>query len=67
MSFFGMVISNICVFLQRSIYPRTAAASSSVMMVMATLYKLFLKVPWVNKQLACFHFQEEIKGHWCKI
>jgi hypothetical protein len=33
-------------------------------MVGATPYKLFLKVPWVNKQLASsdLTFQEEIKG-----
>jgi hypothetical protein len=41
-----------CVFLQRSIYPKTAAASFYVTMVGATSYKLFLRVPWVNKQLA---------------
>jgi hypothetical protein len=41
-----MVISNMCVFLQHSIYHRTVA------MVGATPYTLFLKVPWVNKQLA---------------
>ena len=35
-------------FFQRSIYPRTAAASFYVMMVGATPYKLFLRVPWVN-------------------
>jgi hypothetical protein len=38
-------------FLQRSIYYRTVAASSSVAMVGATPYTFFLKVPWV-KQLA---------------
>jgi hypothetical protein len=51
-----MVISNMCVFLQRSIYYRTVAASSFVAMVGATLYTLFLKVPWVNKQLASSDF-----------
>jgi hypothetical protein len=51
-----MVISNTCIFLQRSIYSRTAAASFSVTMVGATPYKLFLKVPWVNKQLASSDF-----------
>jgi hypothetical protein len=51
-----MVISNMCVFMQRSIYPRMAAASFSVMMLGSTLYKLFLKVPWVNKQLASSDF-----------
>jgi hypothetical protein len=40
------------VFLQCSIYARTAAASFFVMMVGATPYKLYLRVPWVNKQLA---------------
>ncbi len=50
---FGMVISNMCVFLQHSIYHRTAVAavSSSVAMVGMTPYKLSLKVPWVNRQL----------------
>jgi hypothetical protein len=43
-------------FLQRSIYPGTAAASFSVMMVGVTPNKLFLKVPWVNKQLASSDF-----------
>ncbi len=42
-----MVISNMCIFLQRSIYPRKAAASFYVV----TPYKLFLKVPLVIKQL----------------
>jgi hypothetical protein len=51
-----MFISNTCVFLQRSIYPRTAATSFYVTMVVATPYKLFLKVPWVNKQLASSDF-----------
>jgi hypothetical protein len=51
-----MVISNKCIFLQHSIYSRTAAASFFVMMVGATPYKLFLKVPWVNKQLASSDF-----------
>jgi hypothetical protein len=45
-----------CIFLQRSIYPRTAAASFYVTMVGATPYKLFLRVPWVNKQLASSDF-----------
>jgi hypothetical protein len=39
-----------------SIYPRTGAASSSITLVGATPYKLFLKVPWVNKQLASSDF-----------
>jgi hypothetical protein len=43
-------------FLQRSIYHRTAAVSSSVAMVGATPYKLFLKVSWANKQLASSNF-----------
>jgi hypothetical protein len=51
-----MFISNTCVFLQRSIYPRTAATSFYVTMVGATPYKLFLKVPWVNKQFASSDF-----------
>jgi hypothetical protein len=51
-----MVISNMCIFLQRSIYYRTVAASSSVAMVGATPYTFFLKVPWVNKQLASSNF-----------
>jgi hypothetical protein len=33
-----------------------AAASFSVAMVGATPYKLFLKVPWANKQLASSNF-----------
>jgi hypothetical protein len=36
--------------------PGTAAASSSVAMVEVTPYKLFLKVPGVNKQLASSDF-----------
>ncbi len=51
-----MVISGMCIFLQRSIYPRTAAVSFYVMMVEVTPYKLFLKVPLVTKQLACSAF-----------
>ncbi len=51
-----MVISNTCVVLQRSIYPRTPVASFYVTVVGATPYKLFLKVPWVNKQLASSDF-----------
>jgi hypothetical protein len=51
-----MVLSSMCVFLQRSIYPRTAVASFYVMMVGATPYMLFLRVPWVNKQLASSDF-----------
>jgi hypothetical protein len=51
-----MVISNMCIFLQCSIYYRTVAASSFVAMVGATPYTFFLKVPWVNKQLASSDF-----------
>ncbi len=51
-----MVIGSMCIFLQRSIYPRTAVASFYVMMVGATPYKLFLRVPWVNTQLASSDF-----------
>jgi hypothetical protein len=51
-----MVINNTCIFLQLSIYYRTVAASSSVAMVWATPYTFFLKVPWVNKQLASSDF-----------
>jgi hypothetical protein len=51
-----MVISSACIILQCSIYPRTAAASIYVTMVGATPYKLFLRVPWVNKQLASSDF-----------
>jgi hypothetical protein len=52
-----MVISNMCIFLQPSIYSRTAVASFYVTMVGATPYKLFLKVSWVNlKQLASSDF-----------
>jgi hypothetical protein len=43
-------------FLQRSIYPRMAVTSFYVTMVGATPYNLFLKVPWVNKQLASSDF-----------
>jgi hypothetical protein len=51
-----MVISNMCIFLQLSIYPRTAAANLYVTMVRATPYKLFLKVPLVIKKLASSDF-----------
>ncbi len=59
-----MVISNTCVFFQRSIYPRTAAASFYVTMVRVTPYKPFLKVPWVPKQLASsdFLFRRSLKA-----
>ncbi len=42
--------------MQRSIYPRTAAVSFNVMMVGVTPYRLFLKVPFIIKQLASFDF-----------
>jgi hypothetical protein len=51
-----MIIGNMCVYLQLSIHHRTAGASSSVTMVGATPYMLFLKVPWVNKPLASSDF-----------
>jgi hypothetical protein len=51
-----MFISNTCIFLQQSICYRMVAASSSVAMVGATPYTFFLKVPWVNKQLASSDF-----------
>ena len=38
------------------IYHRKVAANSFVAMVGLTPYKLFLKVPWVNKQLASSDF-----------
>jgi hypothetical protein len=47
-----MVIIHMCVFFQRSIYYRKAAANSYVAMVGATHYSLFLKVPWVYMALA---------------
>jgi hypothetical protein len=37
-------------------YCRTAGASFFVMMAGATPYKLFLRVPWVNKQLTSSDF-----------
>ncbi len=51
-----MVISSVCVFLQRSIFIRTAAVSFYVTVVGASPYKAFLRVPWVNKQLASSDF-----------
>jgi hypothetical protein len=47
-----------CVFFaELYLYPRMAAASFYVTMVEATPYKkLFLRVPWVNKQLASSDF-----------
>ncbi len=44
-----MVISHMRVFLQRSIYHTTVAASFPVALEGATPYSLSLKVPWVNK------------------
>jgi hypothetical protein len=43
-------------FLLHSTYSRRAAKNSSLAMVGATPYKLFLKVSWVNKQLASSDF-----------
>jgi hypothetical protein len=69
-----MVLSSMCVFLQQSIYPRKAAASFYVTMVGATPYKLFLRVPWVNEQLASSDFtfrkRQKVAGvkydeKWC--
>jgi hypothetical protein len=56
-------------FLQRSIYHRAAVASSFVAMVEAIPYKLFLKVPWVNKWLASsdFTFRTRKKASCAKI
>ncbi len=52
--------------MQRSIYYRTVATSFSVAMVGATPYTLFLKVPWVNKQLVSSDFtlrkKEKVAG-----
>jgi hypothetical protein len=64
-----MVISNMCVFLQRSIHHRTVVASSSVVMLGVTPYKLFLKVPWANKQVASSNncLQDEKIGSWWEI
>ncbi len=47
-----MVIIHMCVFFQRSVYYRKAAANSYVAMVGATPYSLFWKVPWVYMGLA---------------
>jgi hypothetical protein len=49
-----MVINKLCEFLQRSVYNRKATANLS--MVGAIHYEIFLKVPWVNKQLASYDF-----------
>jgi hypothetical protein len=38
-----------CVFLQRSIFYKTAVVSFYVAIVEVTPYMLFLKVPWANK------------------
>jgi hypothetical protein len=43
-------------FLQRSIYHRKAIANSYEAIVGTTPYKLFLKAPWANKQLASSNF-----------
>jgi hypothetical protein len=51
-----MVISSMSIFFQHSIFPRTAVARFYVTMVGVTPYKPFLKVPWVNKQLASSDF-----------
>jgi hypothetical protein len=51
-----MVISKRFIVLQPSIYPRTAGASFYVTVVGVTPYKLFLKVSWVNKQIASSDF-----------
>jgi hypothetical protein len=51
-----MVINNLCEFLQRFIYHRKALANSSVSLVGATPYELFLTVPWVNRQLSSSDF-----------
>jgi hypothetical protein len=51
-SFFGMVISNMCVFLQRSIYPSMAAAGFYVTMVGATPLQALLEGALVQ-QAAC--------------
>ena len=42
-------MSNMCVFLQYSIFYKTAAVSFYVAMVGVTPYMLFLKAPWANK------------------
>jgi hypothetical protein len=51
-----MVIRNTGVFFQSSIYSRTVATSFYVKRLGTTPYKLFLKVPLVNKQLASSDF-----------
>jgi hypothetical protein len=51
-----MVITNMGVFLQHSIYHRKATANSFAAMVGLTPYKVFLKVPWVKKQLVSSDF-----------
>ncbi len=50
--------------MQRSIYPRKAAASFYVTMVGATPYKLFSKVPLVIKKLVSsdFTFRRRLKA-----
>jgi hypothetical protein len=51
------------VFLQRSVYRRKAAANFSVAIEVTTPYKLFLKLPWVNKQLASSDFTLKRMSH----
>jgi hypothetical protein len=51
-----MVISSMCIFLQHSIYPRMVSVSFYVMMVGVTPYRLFLRVPFIIKQLASSDF-----------
>jgi hypothetical protein len=64
-----MLISNMCVYLQPSIYPRTAAASLYLTMFGCGPLQALLEGA-LGHQAACqlcFHFQEEIKGRWCEI
>ncbi len=51
-----MVISSMYIFLQHSIFPRTVSVSFYVMMVGVTPYRLFLRVPFIIKQLASSDF-----------
>jgi hypothetical protein len=51
-------------FLLHSTYSRRAAENSSLAMVGATPYKLFLKVSWVNKQLASSDFTVKTRKKW---
>jgi hypothetical protein len=45
------------------------AGSRRRALLRATPYKLFLKVTWINRQLAIsdFTFRTKKKGHWCFI